>query len=184
MIDIVALVTNEPAAESLDLNRAYLLLRVMSRDPESRDVHRVADLIAAQGRPEPILRGLGEIIDQLVGFVDDSYELVRQEGGFGEGDEPVRDVLHVFQPAIVVRLSRTVDLEPATVPLMAGVLTAAASGLNGYRWRSHLGAWLPGEHPAWAFTAFYLCDLIGHIRGEPDFAYDLIGTAVASTDQR
>jgi hypothetical protein len=157
---------------SPDLARAYLLLRHMSHTEEAVTAGLVGALIAAQERPDRLVRGLGAVINELVVFVDEAY----QHAG---GD--VTDHLHTFQPAIVTRLSRLTHLDADSVPVMAGVLTAASLRLDCYEWRLHLGPMPDVEIPAWAFTAFYLCDLIGHVRGDPDYALDLIGSAVDGT---
>jgi hypothetical protein len=166
--------------DHVDLNRAYLLLRAMSHGAES--VARVAELIDAQEHPDRLVRGLGAVINELVEFVDEAYHMAAAEDA-ADAEETSRDHLHSFQPAIVTRLHRTADLDPASVPLMAGVLTAASLGLDCYEWRRRLGPPGDTEYPVWAFTAFYLCDLIGHAGGDADYALDMIGSAVADADR-
>ncbi len=166
--------------DHVDLNRAYLLLRAISHGAVSVD--RVAELIDAQEHPDRLVRGLGAVINELVGFVDEAYQLASPDQA-ADPEAPVRDHLHSFQPAIIARLGRMADIEPAAVPLMAGVLTAASLGLDCYDWRLRLGSPDRAEYAVWAFTAFYLCDLIGHAGGDADYALDMIGAAVAEAER-
>lgn len=159
------------------MNRAYLLLRAMSMQddsPDPMDPERVAELVAAQSEPEPIMRGLGAVINELIEFVDDAYRATATDDAEG----PVRDALHVFQPAIIARLANTSGIDRSVVPVIAGAFTAASLGFDCYEWRSSVGPWRPSEYPVWAYATWFLCDLIGHVRGQAGFALNLIGSTV------
>jgi hypothetical protein len=175
----VAFVTHQPERDHFDLNRVYMLLREMSaqqHDSDAAGPHRVAELIAAQEDPEPIMRGLGAVINELVGLVGDLQRVAARGTLGGDVEEPVPDVLYAFQPDIIVRLAKTPGIDWGAVPVMAGALTAAALRFNSYEWRSRMGSWDRSEYATWAYAAWYLCDLIGHLTGQSDFALNMIGS--------
>jgi hypothetical protein len=102
-------------------------------------------MIGSGESAEPVLRGLGAIINEMIHFVDEAYRIAEAETPRSTDDQAgVQDALHIFQPAIVAKLSRTPGVDPAAAAGMAGLLTAASLGLNSYEWRVAFGPWTPG----------------------------------------
>jgi hypothetical protein len=71
-------------------------------------------------------------------------------------DEP--DRLHCVVPAVLTRL-RLTGLADDLLPTMAGVLTAACSEQNPWRWRQGMGPISNLEVLAWCYTAWLVSDL-------------------------
>jgi len=183
---VTSVVEQTDSAAPGDLGRAYLLLRAVFADagsPEDGYDAYVEELTHLPGDRDELLRGFGTLIHMFM-------ELLRE--GLASQSRPrdlrPQDLLHQVVPAVVARLANTHWIAARAVPTMAGALTAAALGANCYEWRMIYGPWHDDEVLPWAFTAWYLADLIDSdcgVRGHAlDFVQSVMADAVLLLDRR
>jgi len=96
------------------------------------------------------------------------------------------DRLHLVVPAVLTRLGQ-LDLARSFMPIMAGVLTAAALKENPCGWRETLGPVADMEIMAWCCTAWLLADLadtamFGHCGGFTAAFADMVTRAAEDED--
>jgi hypothetical protein len=163
--------------ENVDASTAaHALLTAMAADG-GRAPERLAEAIGTGPAAAARVRGLAAAVNVLVAFVDEAYEVAEGDRATAGDGRAKDDSLHRFVPAVVARLATTAGLDRGVVPVLAGVLTAAALDLDAHAWRTGLGPWREPEPVGLALTAWYLCDLIDTVRGQSGFALTLLANS-------
>ncbi|MFJ6615582.1 hypothetical protein ACIQPT_35485 [Streptomyces sp. NPDC091289] len=86
-------------------------------------------------------------------------------GASGGGDrlDPLSDLI----PAVIRRLPAFESADPAQVPMVTGVLMAAAMGMDTVAWRDRFGPIPPEEALVHGFVLWLLADLFDSLAGQP-----------------
>ncbi|MFF1651154.1 hypothetical protein [Streptomyces sp. NPDC058240] len=107
----------------------------------------------------------------LVGVLT-AHLIAQQEGGEG-GLDPLSDLI----PGVIRRLPTFEMADPAQVPMAAGVLLAAAMGMDSAAWRDRFGPILPKEALVHTFVLWLLADLFDFTAEQPGAVDRLIREA-------
>ncbi|MFD4028132.1 hypothetical protein ACFWRV_32165 [Streptomyces sp. NPDC058576] len=117
---------------------------------------RVEAAVDAYGREE-VSRGTVFLVGVLTGFL-----IAEQSGDEGRLD-PLGDLI----PAVIRRLPAFERADPAQVPMVTGVLMAAAMGMDTVAWRDRFGVIPAEEALVHGFVLWLLADLFGSLTGQP-----------------
>ncbi|WP_329391410.1 hypothetical protein OG625_40255 (plasmid) [Streptomyces sp. NBC_01351] len=90
------------------------------------------------------------------------YLIAEQSGGEDRLD-PLSDLI----PAVIRRLPTFEMADPAQVPMVTGVLVAAAMGMDTVAWRDQFGQIPPEEVLVHGFVLWLLADLFDSLVGRP-----------------
>lgn len=98
-------------------------------------------------------------------------------------DDHGKDVIEHVVPDLVGTMRKMPkSVRPETIPTMAGLVIAAATGLGPGLWRKQYGYWTENEMTPLEATAFLLAEHINQLTEDPEFATRLIGDALAGVD--
>ncbi|MCX5400840.1 hypothetical protein [Streptomyces sp. NBC_00102] len=98
-------------------------------------------------------------------------------------EEHEKDVVEYVVPNLVATMRMMpISIRPETIPTMAGLVIAAATGLSPSLWRGQFGEWNDVEMNALEATAFLLAEHINRITDDPDFATRLISEALSRAE--
>ncbi|WP_405782673.1 hypothetical protein [Streptomyces sp. NBC_00859] len=106
---------------------------------------------------EEVSRGTVFLVGVLTGYL-----LVEQDGGEDRLD-PLSDLI----PAVIRRLPSFEMADPAQVPMVTGVLMAAAMGMDTVAWRDQFGRIPPQEALVHTFVLWLLADLFDSMTEQP-----------------
>ncbi|MFF4378128.1 hypothetical protein [Kitasatospora sp. NPDC001547] len=99
-------------------------------------------------------------------------------------EQQEEDVIEHAVPSLVATMRmmpRT--FRPEVVPMMAGLLVAAGTGLSPNLWRAQYGPWTKEEMNPLEATAVLLAEYINRISGQgEDFATKLVSDALSQLD--
>ncbi|MEV7401876.1 hypothetical protein AB0N93_15975 [Streptomyces sp. NPDC091267] len=144
--------TNDGVVADEAIRAAWDSYRVLEKrnTPEERRQaqQRVQAAMDACGREE-VSRGTVFLVGVLTGFL-----MVEQSGGKDRID-PLSDLI----PAVIRRLPAFEMADPAQVPMVTGVLMAAAMGMDTVAWRDQFGQVPPEEALVHSFVLWLLADL-------------------------
>lgn len=117
---------------------------------------RVKDVMDAVGREE-VSRGTVFLVGVLTGY------LIAEPPGGGEQLDPLSDLI----PAVIRRLPSFEMADPEQVPMVTGVLMAAAMGMDAVAWRDRFGTIPPREAMVHGFVLWLLADLFDSLVDKP-----------------
>lgn len=117
---------------------------------------RVEAAVDAYGREE-VSRGTVFLVGVLTGY------LIAEQSGGQDRLDPLSDLI----PAVIRRLPTFKLADPAQVPMVTGVLMAAAMGMDTVQWRDRFGQIPPEEALVHGFVLWLLADLFDSLTGRP-----------------
>ncbi|MGX5397176.1 hypothetical protein ACWLMY_35620 [Streptomyces anulatus] len=117
---------------------------------------RLKDVMDSVGREE-VSRGTVFLVGVLTGY------LIAEPPGGGEQLDPLTDLL----PAVIRRLPSFEMADPEQVPMVTGVLMAAAMGMDTVAWRDRFGTIPPKEAMVHGFVLWLLADLFDSLVDKP-----------------
>ncbi|POX50974.1 hypothetical protein C3489_21030 [Streptomyces sp. Ru71] len=141
-------------------------------DPEQREL---TDRFAASLGPtgaQDLLDGTCTIIYMFMQWLRMAYE------------DHDRDVIEYVVPHLVASMRMMPrSIRPEAIPMMAGLLVAAGTGLSPSLWRGQYGEWTRDEMNPLEATAFLLAEHINRLTDDQDFATRLITEALTGAGQ-
>lgn len=117
---------------------------------------RLKDVMDSVGREE-VSRGTVFLVGVLTGY------LIAEPPGGGEQLDPLNDLI----PAVIRRLPSFEMADPEQVPMVTGVLMAAAMGMDTVAWRDRFGTIPPKEAMVHGFVLWLLADLFDSLADKP-----------------
>ncbi|MEU8465154.1 hypothetical protein [Streptomyces sp. NPDC029003] len=125
---------------------------------EDREVarQRVEAAVEAYGREE-VSRGTVFLVGVLTGY------LIAERAGGADRLDPLGDLI----PSVIRRLPTFETADPAQVPMVTGVLMAAAMGMDTVAWRDRFGPIPAEEALVHGFVLCLLADLFDSLAGRP-----------------
>ncbi|MER7698929.1 MULTISPECIES: hypothetical protein [unclassified Streptomyces] len=147
-------VVNEAIRAAWD---SYRVLEKSTPAGERQEARRrVEAAVEACGREE-VSRGTVFLVGVLTGY------LIAEQSGDGKPLDPLSDLI----PAVIRRLPAFEKADPAQVPMVTGVLMAAAMGMDTVAWRDRFGRIPPEEALVHGFVLWLLADLFDSLTGRP-----------------
>ncbi|MET9361785.1 hypothetical protein ABZX93_12800 [Streptomyces sp. NPDC006632] len=136
---------------------AYRVLEKRTSDKDRQSAReRVEAAVETYGREE-VSRGTVFLVGVLTGYI-----IADQADGEDRLD-PLSDLI----PAVIRRLPTFEMADPAQVPMVTGVLMAAAMGMDTVAWRDRFGPIAPEEGLAHGFVLWLLADLFDSLNERP-----------------
>ncbi|MCX4681878.1 hypothetical protein OG413_42510 [Streptomyces sp. NBC_01433] len=136
---------------------SYRVLEKRTSAKERRQAQlRVEAAVDAYGREE-VSRGTVFLVGVLTGYL-----IAEQDGGEDRLD-PLSDLI----PAVIRKLPAFEMADPAQVPMVTGVLMAAAMGMDTVAWRDGFGRIPPEEALVHSFVLWLLADLFDSMAERP-----------------
>ncbi|MFJ6461446.1 hypothetical protein ACIQM0_10380 [Streptomyces sp. NPDC091387] len=139
---------------------AWDTYRVLERRTPAKErrqaQQRVKTVTDSVGREE-ISRGTVFLVGVLTGY------LIAEPPGGGEQLDPLNDLI----PAVIRRLPSFEMADPEQVPMVTGVLMAAAMGMDTVAWRDRFGTIPPKEAMVHGFVLWLLADLFDSMVDKP-----------------
>ncbi|MEV7728724.1 hypothetical protein AB0P15_28870 [Streptomyces sp. NPDC087917] len=117
---------------------------------------RVKAATVAHGREE-VSRGTVFLVGVLTGY------LIAEQAGGKDRLDPLSDLI----PTVIRRLPTFERADPTQVPMVTGVLMAAAMGMDTVAWRDRFGQIPPEEALVHGFVLWLLADLYDSLTGRP-----------------
>ncbi|MFF3733295.1 hypothetical protein ACFYXM_23995 [Streptomyces sp. NPDC002476] len=117
---------------------------------------RVKAAMDTYGREE-VSRGTVFLVGVLTGH------LIAEQADGEDRLDPLSDLI----PAVIRRLPAFEMADPAQVPMVTGVLMAAAMGMDAVAWRDQFGQISPKEALVHSFVLWLLADLFDSLVEEP-----------------
>ena len=137
---------------------SYRILEKRTSDTERQQAQqRVQAAMDACGREE-VSRGSVFLVGVLTAHII---------GGQDDGAEDRLDPLSDLIPAVIRKLPGFELADPAQVPMVTGVLMAAAMGMDTVAWRDQFGAIPPKEALVHTFVLWLLADLYDSVAERP-----------------
>ncbi|MFD5819349.1 hypothetical protein [Streptomyces sp. NPDC127038] len=137
---------------------SYRILERRTSEKERRQAQqRVQAAMDAYGRDE-VSRGTVFLVGVLT-----THIIGQQEGEEEDRLDPLSDLI----PAVIRRLPGFELADPSQVPMVAGVLMAAAMGMNTVAWRDQFGTIPPKEAVVHNFVLWLLADLFDSVVERP-----------------
>ncbi|MYV58069.1 hypothetical protein [Streptomyces sp. SID3212] len=95
-----------------------------------------------------------------------------------------KDVIEYVVPTLVASMRRMPrSVRPEAIPIMAGLVIAAGTGLSPNLWRKQYGDWTEQEMTPLEVTTFLLAEHINRITEDPDFATRMVAEALSRSDE-
>ncbi|MFF4322880.1 hypothetical protein [Streptomyces sp. NPDC001568] len=136
---------------------SYRVLEKRTPAEQRREaLQRVEAAVDAYGREE-VSRGTVFLVGVLTGY------LIAEQAGGGNRLDPLSDLI----PAVIRRLPTFETADPTQVPMITGVLMAAAMGMDTVAWRDRYGPVPPEEARGHGFVLWLLADLFDSLIGRP-----------------
>ncbi|OKJ51670.1 hypothetical protein AMK28_25050 [Streptomyces sp. CB02115] len=136
---------------------AYRVLEKRTPAEERQQAQqRLKAAVESVGREE-VSRGTVFLVGVLTGY------LVAEPPGGGEQLDPLSDLV----PAVIRRLPSFEMADPEQVPMVTGVLMAAAMGMDTVVWRDRFGTIEPKEAMVHGFVLWLLADLFDSLVDKP-----------------
>ncbi|MBZ6284686.1 hypothetical protein [Streptomyces olivaceus] len=137
---------------------SYRILERRTPDAERQQAQqRVQAAMDAHGREE-VSRGTVFLVGVMTAHIIGPQD-VKEEDRL----DPLSDLI----PAVIRKLPDFELAEPAQVPMITGVLMAAAMGMNTVAWRDQFGTISPKEALAHNFVLWLLADLFDSMVEQP-----------------
>lgn len=169
---------DEKAVEHESVRAAWAACRILdpgSSEEERRSVRHQVQLATAVHGTHELARGTILLIDLLVRRLAAAPDDAEAE------HEEHFDPLSGLIPPLVRQLSKLELADPAHVPMVVGVLTAAAIGLDAVAWRDRFGEIPPAEALHLHFALWILADLYDTVLDGPGAADSVIRAALDDT---
>ncbi|MEV0096816.1 hypothetical protein [Streptomyces sp. NPDC050738] len=148
-------VVNEAVRAAWD---SYRVLEKRTPHQERRQAQqRVQAAVDSVGREE-VSRGTVFLVGVLTGYL-----IAEQPGGRKDRLDPLGDLI----PAVIRRLPAFEEADPEQVPMVTGVLMAAAMGMDTVAWRDRFGQIPAQEALAHSFVLWVLADLFDSLIEKP-----------------
>ncbi|MFC9398609.1 hypothetical protein ACFTWS_36495 [Streptomyces sp. NPDC057027] len=142
------------------IRAAWDAYRVLEKRTSAKDrqeaQQRVKAAVDAYGREE-VSRGTVFLVGVLTGY------LIAEQPRGEDRLDPLSDLI----PAVIRRLPTFEMADPAQVPMVTGVLMAAAMGMDTVAWRDRFGRIPPEEALVHGFVLWLLADLFDSMAGRP-----------------
>ncbi|MGW6617714.1 hypothetical protein ACWGA0_30200 [Streptomyces erythrochromogenes] len=136
---------------------SYRVLEKRTSAKERQEAQfRVQAAVGVYGREE-VSRGTVFLVGVLTGY------LIAEQSGGEDRLDPLSDLI----PAVIRRLPGFEMADPAQVPMVTGVLMAAAMGMDTVAWRDRFGQIPPEEALVHSFVLWLLADLFDSLIGQP-----------------
>ncbi|WP_326680894.1 hypothetical protein [Streptomyces sp. NBC_01237] len=136
---------------------SYRILEKRTSAEERQEAReRVEAATDTYGREE-VSRGTVFLVGVLTGY------LIAEQAGGEDRLDPLSDLI----PAVIRRLPTFEMADPAQVPMVTGVLMAAAMGMDTVAWRDRFGQIPPEEALVHSFVLWLLADLFDSLTGRP-----------------
>ncbi|MFD9451912.1 hypothetical protein ACFWBC_02305 [Streptomyces sp. NPDC059985] len=136
---------------------SYRVLEKRTSAQERRQAQqRVAAAVDAHGREE-VSRGTVFLVGVLTGY------LIAEQPGGKDRLDPLNDLI----PAVIRGLPTFETADPTQVPMVTGVLMAAAMGMDTVAWREQFGPIPPEEALVHGFVLWLLADLFDSLVERP-----------------
>lgn len=152
--------TNDGVVVDEAIRAAWDSYRVLekrtSAEERQQAQQRVRAAVDAYGREE-VSRGTVFLVGVLTGY------LIAERAGGEDRLDPLGDLI----PAVIRRLPAFETADPAQVPMVTGVLMAAAMGMDTVAWRDRFGEISPDEALVHGFVLWLLADLFDSLNGRP-----------------
>ncbi len=141
-------------------------------DPEQREL---LDRFAAALGPT----GLDDLLDGTCTLI---YVFMKWLRMACEAED--KDVMeYVVVPLVATMRKMPKTFPPEVVPIMAGLLVAAGTGLSPNLWRAQYGRWSDAEMNPLEATTVLLAEHVNRVTDDRDFATRLIVEALSGADQ-
>ncbi|MEV7526672.1 hypothetical protein [Streptomyces sp. NPDC091371] len=152
--------TSEGVVVDEAVRAAWDSYRVLEKRTSARERQeaqlRVKAAVDAYGREE-VSRGSVFLVGVLTGY------LIAEQSGGEDRLDPLSDLI----PAVIRRLPTFEMADPAQVPMVTGVLMAAAMGMDTVAWRDQFGQIPPEEALVHGFVLWLLADLFDSLIEQP-----------------
>ncbi|MFE9728610.1 hypothetical protein ACFYQ5_34815 [Streptomyces sp. NPDC005794] len=149
---------------------SYRVLEKRTSSEERQQAQqRVKAAMDAHGRQE-VSRGTVFMVGVLTGY------LIAEQNDGEDRLDPLSDLI----PAVIRRLPTFEMADPAEVPMVTGVLMAAAMGMDTVAWRDQFGQISPKEALVHSFVLWLLADLFDSMTERPGSIDQLIRAAFDS----
>ncbi|MFD3658359.1 hypothetical protein [Streptomyces sp. NPDC058620] len=152
--------TNDGVVVDEAIRAAWDSFRVLdkrtSAEERQQAQRRVKAAMDAHGREE-VSRGTVFLVGVLTGY------LIAEQSGGEDRLDPLSDLI----PAVIRRLPTFEMADPAQVPMVTGVLMAAAMGMDTVAWRDQFGQIPPNEALVHSFVLWLLADLFDSMAERP-----------------
>ncbi|MGW9372945.1 hypothetical protein ACWGVR_23295 [Streptomyces xanthophaeus] len=152
--------TNDGVVVDEAVRAAWDSYRVLEKRTPAKErqaaQRRIEAATDAYGREE-VSRGTVFLVGVLTGYL-----IAEQSGGENRLD-PLSDLI----PAVIRRLPTFELADPAQVPMVTGVLMAAAMGMDTVAWRDRFGQVPPEEALVHGFVLWMLADLFDSLIEQP-----------------
>lgn len=156
----VAFMSSDGVVVDEAVRAAWDAYRVLEKrtpaEERERAQQRLKAAVDSVGRGE-VSRGTVFLVGVLTGY------LISEPPGGGEQLDPLSDLI----PAVIRRLPSFEMADPEQVPMVTGVLMAAAMGMDTVAWRDRFGAIEPKEAMVHGFVLWLLADLFDSLAGKP-----------------
>ncbi|MFE3187190.1 hypothetical protein ACFXKR_41120 [Streptomyces violascens] len=150
---------------------SYRVLEKRTSAQERRQAQqRVKAAVDSFGREE-VSRGTVFLVGVLTGYL-----IAEQPGDNKDRLDPLSDLI----PAAIRRLPSFEKADPEQVPMVTGVLMAAAMGMDTVVWRDRFGQIPPEEALAHSFVLWLLADLFDSLVEKPGAIDQLMREAFKS----
>nr|WP_161558212.1 hypothetical protein [Streptomyces antimycoticus] len=137
---------------------SYRILEKRTSEEERRQAQqRVQAAMDTYGREE-VSRGAVFLVDVLTVHI-----IGEQDGEEEDRLDPLSDLI----PAVIRKLPGFELADPAQVPMVTGVLMAAAMGMDTVAWRGQFGTIPPKEALVHNFVLWLLADLFDSLAEQP-----------------
>lgn len=95
-----------------------------------------------------------------------------------------KDVIEYVVPNLVASMRMMPrSVRPEAIPMMAGLLVAAGTGLSPSLWRKQYGYWSEDEMNPLEATAFLLAEHVNRLTDDRDFATRMITEALSGVEE-
>lgn len=152
--------TNDGVVVDEAIRAAWDSYRVLERTTSAEERRQAQQRVKAAmdecGREE-VSRGTVFLVGVLTGY------LIAERDGDTDRLDPLSDLI----PAVIRKLPAFDNADPAQVPMVTGVLMAAAMGMDTVAWRDQFGQIPPEEALVHSFVLWLLADLFDSMIEQP-----------------
>lgn len=150
---------------------SYRILERRTSETERRQAQqRVQAAMDTYGRDE-VSRGAVFLVGVLTAHI-----IGQQDGDEEDRLDPLSDLI----PAVIRKLPEFELADPAQVPMVIGVLMAAAMGMDTVAWRDQFGTISPPEALVHTFMLWLLADLFDNLVEQPGATDQLMRATLSS----
>lgn len=136
---------------------SYRVLEKRTSAEERRQAQQRVQAATDAYGPDEVSRGTVFLVGVLTGY------LIVEQNGREDRLDPLSDLI----PAVVRKLPGFEMADPAQVPMVTGVLMAAAMGMDTVAWRNQFGPIPPAEAMVHSFVLWLLADLFDSMTDRP-----------------